>query len=289
MRTSDPKIWAVGDAVEVRDVTTGQWSLIPLAGPANRQGRVAADVICGRNSRFRGVQGTAICGVFGLTVASTGASEKSLRRAGISDYDKVYLHPAHHAGYFPGGKPMSLKLLFAKSDGRILGAQAIGEEGVDKRIDVIAMALQKGATVFDLEEAELCYAPQFGAAKDPVNMAGMIAANILRGDSGTAPWETTLRDGGLLLDVRDPDEFGEGHIPGAENVPLPELRERIAELPRDKQIHVYCGVGQRAYYAIRLLRQHGFAARNLSGGYKTYLNYRSAGLLDSRDAVSGTK
>lgn len=186
MQTSVPHIWAVGDAVEVKDFVTGEWTVIPLAGPANRQGRIATGVICGRDSTFWGVQGTSVCGVFGLTIPSTGANEKTLQQLGW-DYGKVYLHPGHHVGYYPNAKPIDLKLLFSNQDGRILGAQAVGEEGTEKRIDVIAMALQSGATVFDLEEAELCYAPQFGAAKDPVNMAGMIAANALRGD---APWFT---------------------------------------------------------------------------------------------------
>ncbi|HWX22115.1 MAG TPA: FAD-dependent oxidoreductase [Candidatus Binatia bacterium] len=279
LRTSDRNIWAVGDAVEVRDTITGQWALVPLAGPANRQGRIAADVICGRNSSFRGVQGTAICGVFGWAVAATGASEKSLQRAGITDYLKTYVHPRQHAGYYPGAKPIHLKLLFRKSDGRILGTQAVGEEGVDKRIDVIAMAIQKEGTVFDLEEAELCYAPQFGSAKDPVNLAGMAAANILRGDAPIADWQTLGRNGFLLLDVRDVDEFDQGHIPGAKNIPLPALRGRLTELSLDQEIRLYCGVGQRAYYASRVLQQRGFRVRNLPGGYQTYLSCRNAGLL----------
>lgn len=270
MRTSDPHIWAVGDAVEVRDVITGQPTLVPLAGPANRQGRVAADVICGRDSKFRGVQGTAICGVFDLAVASTGASEKSLRRAGITDYDKVYLHPANHVGYYPGAKPIHLKLIFRRSDGRILGAQAVGEAGVDRRIDVIATAIQFGGTVFDLEESELCYAPQYGAAKDPVNFAGMIAANSLRGDAPLADWKSLLPADALLVDVRDPDEFEEGHINGAINIPLHELRSRLGELPRDRELWVYCRVGQRGYYATRLLAQRGFRVKNLPGGMLTY-------------------
>ena len=270
MRTNDPNIWAVGDAVEVRDVVTGEWTLIPLAGPANRQGRIAADVICGRDSKFRGVQGTAICEVFDLAVASTGASEKSLLRAGITDYDKVYLHPANHVSYYPGAKPINLKLLFRKSDGRILGAQAVGEAGVDRRIDVIATAIQFGGTVFDLEESELCYAPQFGGAKDPVNFAGMIAANSLRGDLPLADWKQLLPDSALLVDVRDPGEFEDRHIAGAINLPLNELRERLGELPRDREIWLYCRVGQRGYYATRLLMQHGFKVKNLSGGYLTY-------------------
>jgi NADPH-dependent 2,4-dienoyl-CoA reductase/sulfur reductase-like enzyme len=173
--------WAVGDVIETHDTITGQPTVIPLAGPANRQGRVAADAINGRPTKFRGIQGTAVCGVFGLTVASTGASEKGLRRVGITDFEKIYLHPGHHVSYFPGAKPINIKLVFRKSDGRVLGAQAIGEAGVERRIDIIATAIQFGGTVFDLEECELCYAPQFGAAKDPVNYAGMIAANHLRG------------------------------------------------------------------------------------------------------------
>jgi len=279
MRTSDPRIWAVGDAVETRDFVTGEWNLVPLAGPANRQGRVAADAICGRPARFRGVQATAVCGVFGLTVATTGANEKTLRRLGTS-YQKIYLHPGHHAGYYPGAKPIHIKLLFAPADGRVLGAQAVGLEGVEKRIDVVAMAIQNRATVYDLEEAELSYAPQFGAAKDPVNMAGMIAANVLRGDVPLASWEAlpdthsgappSPRAEPVLVDVRDPKEFTDGHIEGATNIPLPQIRDRLSELPRDRQIWVYCGVGQRSYYALRILVQHGFDARNLPGGFTTY-------------------
>jgi NADPH-dependent 2,4-dienoyl-CoA reductase/sulfur reductase-like enzyme/rhodanese-related sulfurtransferase len=279
MRTSDPRIWAVGDAVEVRDAVTGAASLIPLAGPANRQGRIAADVICGRAASFRGVQGTAICGVLGMTVACTGASEKALVRAGITDFAKIYLHPGHHAGYFPGARPISMKLLFRPGDGLLLGAQAVGEEGVDKRIDVIAMAIQKGGTVFDLEEAEVCYAPQFGAAKDPVNFAGMIAANVVRGEVALAPWSDAARADVLLLDVRDPDEFAAGHLPGAVNIPLADLRARMAGLPRDRTVLTYCGVGQRAYYAARALTQHGCTARLLPGGYKTHLALAGSGAL----------
>jgi NADPH-dependent 2,4-dienoyl-CoA reductase/sulfur reductase-like enzyme/rhodanese-related sulfurtransferase len=284
MRTSDPNIWAVGDAVETRDVVTGEWGIVPLAGPANRQGRVAADSICGRHANFRGVQATAVCGVFGMTVAMTGANEKTLRRLGIN-YERIYLHPGHHVGYYPGAKPIAMKLLFAPNDGRIFGAQALGEEGVEKRIDVIAMAIQNRATVFDLEEAELCYAPQFGAAKDPVNVAGMIAANVLRGDVPLARWEDVPTTGALLLDVRDPGEFSAGHVDGAVNVPLPELRRRLGELPRERELWLYCGVGQRSYYALRILRQLGFNARNLPGGFKTYVQFRSR-LAQSKSAAA---
>jgi NADPH-dependent 2,4-dienoyl-CoA reductase/sulfur reductase-like enzyme/rhodanese-related sulfurtransferase len=279
MRTSDSRIWAVGDAVEVMDYVTGQPTLVPLAGPANRQGRVAADVICGREAVFRGIQGTAICSAFGLVAAITGASEKSLKRAGIGDYEVIHLHPGQHAAYFPGASPIHLKLVFRRSDGRLLGAQACGEQGVDKRIDVIAAVIQKQGTVFDLEEAELCYAPQFGAAKDPINMAGMMGSNILCGDVENAAWGTLGSNGALLLDVRERDEFENGHIPGARNIPLAELRRRLGELPMNRQIRLYCAAGQRGYYAFRLLKQRGFQVQNLSGGYETYVSCRNAGMI----------
>jgi NADPH-dependent 2,4-dienoyl-CoA reductase/sulfur reductase-like enzyme/rhodanese-related sulfurtransferase len=269
MCTNDINIWAVGDVVEVRDFITGEWELIPLAGIANRQGRIAADSIMGRNSIFRGAQATSVCSVFGMTVASTGTSEKRLLRSGM-DYEKVYSHPGHHADYYPGAKPIAIKLLFSPLDGRILGAQAAGMEGVEKRIDVISMAIQKRATVFDLEEAELCYAPQFGAAKDPVNAIGMIAANALRGDAPIAHWEDIDDTYTLLLDVRESSEFEREHLEGAIHIPLAELRNRMKEIPRDREIWVYCGVGHRAYYATRALRLNGFDARNLSGGIQTY-------------------
>jgi len=278
MRTSDPHIWAVGDAVEVPDVVTGQETVLPLAGPANRQGRVAAESIAGRRTAFRGVQATAVVGVLGLTVASTGASEKGLRRAGVSNFQSVYLHPGHHAGYYPGAKPIHLKLLFSNIDGRILGAQAVGCEGVEKRIDVIATAIQFGGTVHHLAEAELCYAPQFGAAKDPVNLAGMLAQNVLNGDMPVADWHALGDTSALLLDVREPGEFADGHVPNALNIPLSQLRIRHGELPVDRDIWVYCGVGQRAYYAVRFLAQCGYRASNLSGGYATYLAARDAGV-----------
>ncbi len=279
MRTSDPHIWAVGDAVEVRDVVTGQETVLPLAGPANRQGRVAAESIAGRATHFRGVQATAVVGVLGLTIATTGASEKGLQRAGVTRYEKVYLHPGHHAGYYPGARPIHLKLLFAVPDGRLLGAQAVGFEGVEKRIDVIATAIQFNGTVHDLAEAELCYAPQFGAAKDPVNLAGMLAESVLSGDMPLADWAALDRTPALVLDVREPHEFAAGHIPQAVNLPLPELRTRYLELPRDRDLWICCGVGQRAYYAIRFLTQHEYHARNLSGGYTTYKDLRAAGLI----------
>jgi NADPH-dependent 2,4-dienoyl-CoA reductase/sulfur reductase-like enzyme/rhodanese-related sulfurtransferase len=266
MRTSDPDILAVGDAVEVRDVVTGEWGLVALAGPANRQGRIAADVICGRDTRYRGTQGTAIVGLFGAAAAWTGVSEKTLKRRGDEDYEKVYLYPNGHAGYYPGAKPLQLKLIYRKSDGRLLGAQALGEEGpaVDKRISALAMALQLGATIYDLEEAELCYAPQFGSAKDPVNYAGMVAANVARGDLPLSHWDDAAH--GFLLDVRETAELAVERVPGAVHIPLGELRSRLGELPRDREVHVICRSAQRAYYATRILLQHGLKARAISGG-----------------------
>lgn len=266
MRTSDPNIFAVGDAVEARDPVTGQWCLIALAGPANRQGRIAADAIAGRKSRYRGTQGTAIIGLFGGAAAWTGASEKTLQRQGSDGFEKIYIFPNSHAGYYPDAKTMVLKILFRKSDGRLLGAQAIGEDGpaVDKRISALAIALQMKATVYDLEEAELCYAPQFGSAKDPVNFAGMVAADVLRGDMPIFHWQQTLD--AFLLDVRRADEVAAGSVAGAINIPLAELRARLCELPRDREILVICRSGQRAYYAGRILAKHGFRARVLSGG-----------------------
>jgi len=270
MRTSDPRIWAVGDAVETCDFVSHQPILVPLAGPAQRQGRIAADVICGRQSRYRGTQGTAVCSVFGLTVANTGMTEKALLRSGLGDYEKIYLHPDSHAAYYPGATTMHIKLLFSSHDGKILGAQAVGEEGVEKRIDVIAMAMQMNATVFDLEEAELCYAPQFGSARDPINMAGMAAANVVRGDVALAKWEDLPSLDALVIDVREPLEYATDHVDDAVNIPLSRLRQSLQQLPKDQEIVICCGVGQRSYFAYRALKQHGFVVRSLTGGMKTY-------------------
>ncbi|MHC4744351.1 MAG: FAD-dependent oxidoreductase [Planctomycetota bacterium] len=268
LRTSDPDIYAIGDAIEVKDFVLGTECLIPLAGPANKQGRIAADNICGRNVTYKGTQGTAILKVFDRTVAMTGATEKALRKAGI-EYEKLYIHPANHAGYYPGATQIHLKLLLAKPQGRIVGAQIVGSAGVDKRIDVFATAISAGMTVFDLQQLELAYAPPFGSAKDPVNMAGYAAANMLDGTIEARHFDE-LGEGDYILDVRTAGEVARGALPGAVNIPVDELRGRLDDLPKDKTIHPYCGVGLRSYVACRILSQNGFAAKNLPGGYTTY-------------------
>lgn len=300
LQTSDPNIWAVGDVVEVKNVITDKWQLFPMAGPANKQGRLAATDIVRKKMQtlpaiaFRGIQGTTVCGLFGLTIATTGINETTLKQNPGIEYEKVYLHPNNHVGYYPGARPIHMKLLYDLRNGRILGAQAVGEDGVARRIDVIASFIQMEATVYDLEEAELCYAPQFGATKDPVNLAGMIAANQLRGDHPLAKWEELVEThtqvnesqdqvGQMLslimddpfakaqiVDVRTVAEYERKHIPGAINVPLDELRQRLNELSQEREIWVVCGVGQRAYNATRILQQHGFKVKNLSGGMQTY-------------------
>ncbi len=276
LQTSDPDIYAVGDAIEVKDFVTGEPAQVPLAGPANRQGRIAADNVFGRAVRFRGTQGTAIVGLFGLTAAMTGASEKTLQRTG-KPFRKLYVHPANHAGYYPGAEQMTLKVLFDPQSGRVLGAQGVGGAGVDKRIDVLAVAIQAGMTMFDLEEVELAYAPQFGSAKDPINMVGFVGAGLVRGDHPqldmSALLATPPAERPFLLDVRTADEFAAGHLPAAVNISVDDLRSRLNELPRDRQIAAYCQVGQRGYVATRILRQAGFDAANVSGGYKTYELY----------------
>lgn len=273
MRTSIPDIYAVGDAVLSQDFISGEDALIPLAGPANRQGRIAAGVIAGRDFSYRGTLGTSVCKVFDLTAASTGKNEKQLKQAGIS-YDKVYTHPSDHAGYYPGSTMIHFKLLFSPETGKVLGAQGVGLKGVDKRIDVIATAIYAGLTVEDLENLELAYAPPFSAAKDVVNLTGFVASNVRRGDLKQFFAEDTaaLMETGdyFLLDVRTPGEVSGGTIQGAVNIPVDNLRERLEELPQDKKILVFCKVGLRGYVACRILTQHGFDAYNLSGGYTTW-------------------
>jgi NADPH-dependent 2,4-dienoyl-CoA reductase/sulfur reductase-like enzyme/rhodanese-related sulfurtransferase len=271
MQTSDPAIFAVGDCVEVTHGVTRTPAFIPLAGPANRQGRIAADNICGIPSKFRGTIGTAIVRAFSLTAACTGANEKLLTKQSIP-FEALHLHPANHASYYPGASQIALKVLFHKTTGAVLGAQALGKDGVDKRIDVIATAIQAQMQINDLLDLELCYAPPFGSAKDPVNMAGMMGQNVRTGLVSQAQWNDIagLSSSTLILDVRDEDEFSEGSIPGALNIPLNNLRSRLKEIPTEKEIVVYCASGQRSYNACRILKQHGFSCRNLSGAYKTW-------------------
>ncbi|MBD3921639.1 FAD-dependent oxidoreductase [Paenibacillus sp. PR3] len=271
MRTNVANVYAVGDAVMTTHRITGQHTAIPLAGPANKQGRIVADVISGLPTTYKGTQGTSIVKVFELTGASTGLHARELNRLGIP-FHAVHLHPQPHASYYPGGSPMSLKLLF-RQDGRVLGAQAVGYSGVDKRIDVIATIIRLGGSVSDLTELELAYAPPYSSAKDPVNMAGYMAENVLNGMTDVYHTEHLAeRDTAstMLIDVRTPLEFGNGSIPGAVNIPVDELRDRLSELDESKTIWVFCQVGLRGYTASRILAQRGFRVRNLSGGYRTY-------------------
>ena len=284
MRTSDPDIYAVGDVVEVEDFVGGFPSVIPLAGPANRQGRIAAINALGGDAVYERTQGTAICKVFDLAVGMTGLSEKALKRVS-QPYEKVYVHPASHAGYYPGATQMSLKLLFDPENGKILGAQCVGASGVDKRIDVLAVAIRAGMTVYDLEKLELAYAPPFGSAKDPVNYAGFVAANVLRKEVRLChvPDVVNPSPDQVLLDVRTTPEVQQGTIPGSIHIPLDELRSRLGELPRNKEILAFCQVGLRGYLACRILSQNGISCRNLTGGYRTYGH--AMGLTSSKPKV----
>jgi NADPH-dependent 2,4-dienoyl-CoA reductase/sulfur reductase-like enzyme/peroxiredoxin family protein/TusA-related sulfurtransferase/rhodanese-related sulfurtransferase len=272
MRTNQPDIYAVGDAVEVTDFVSGKKVHVPLAGPANRQGRIAADNIAGITSTYAHTQGTSICKVFDLSIAATGISEKNAAACGIA-VAKAYVHAPNHASYYPGAYPMSLKLLYSPEDRRVLGAQIVGKEGIDKRIDVLATAVRHHLTVDDLAELELAYAPPHGNAKDPVNMSGFVAQNILDGRMPVAYAEECIDTGSMdatLLDVRTREEHEQGAIPGSICIPIDELRSRLNELDKEREILVYCQVGLRGYQATRILLQKGFAARNLTGGYKTY-------------------
>ncbi|WP_199454958.1 FAD-dependent oxidoreductase [Vibrio owensii] len=272
MQSSDPSIYAVGDAVEEKDFVTGEQTLVPLAGPANRQGRMAADNMLGRQETYQGTQGTAICKIFDLAVASTGKNEKQLKRENIA-YEKVYVHTASHASYYPGAETVSFKMLFDPATGKILGAQAVGKDGVDKRIDVMAVAQRAGMTVEQLQHLELTYAPPYGSAKDVINQAAFVANNIIKGDATAIHFDEidNLSENQVLLDVRNPGELeSAGFIEGAINIPVDQLRQRMNELPKDKEIVIYCQVGLRGNVAYRQLVNSGFKARNLLGGYRTY-------------------
>jgi len=277
MQTSDPDIYAVGDAVEVNDYTTGFATMTALAGPANKQGRIAADNVMGRSSIFRGTLGTSVVKIFELTVATTGANERYLKNNNIP-FLVSYTHSGSHASYYPGAEMMAIKLLFSPSSGKVLGAQIIGKQGVDKRIDVIATAIHGSMTVYDLEELELAYAPPYSSAKDPVNIAGFVAANILKGDVRNINWNELFdldADADVLIDLRNSDELKEaGDISNAIHIPLPELRDRLHTLDPNKNYIMFCAIGLRGYVGYRILSQKGFKARNLAGGYKTLLGAR---------------
>ncbi|MFT6138926.1 MAG: NADPH-dependent 2,4-dienoyl-CoA reductase/sulfur reductase-like enzyme [Psychromonas sp.] len=272
MQTSDPSIYAVGDAVEEADFVTGKSTIVPLAGPANRQGRMAADNIFGRKVTYQGTQGTAICRIFDLAVASTGKNEKTLTREGIA-YQKVYVHTASHASYYPGAEIVSFKMLYCPDSKKILGAQAAGKDGVDKRIDIMAVAQRAGMTIDQLQHLELSYAPPFGSAKDVINQAAFVANNIENGDLKAIHFDEIdrLDEHQLLLDVRSAGEIERfGTLEGAINIPVDELRQRMGELPKNKEIIVFCAVGVRGHVAYRQLANRGYKARNLLGGYRTY-------------------
>ena len=273
METSVPDIYAVGDAVQVQHFVTGEHTLISLAGPANKQGRIAADNICGGNSRYQGSQGSSVVKVFDMTAAATGINEQAARKAGI-ECDKVYLSPASHAGYYPGGRLLNMKVLFEKNTYRLLGAQIVGSEGVDKRIDVLVTAIRAGLTALDLKDLDLAYAPPYSSAKDPVNMAGFMIENLANGTVRQFHWDEVDAlplDGSVtLLDTRTAEEYQSGHIEGTIHIPVDELRERMNELETGKLVYVICQSGLRSYIACRILEQNGFACRNLAGGYRLY-------------------
>lgn len=283
LKTSDPNIYAIGDAIEVVDFINGNQTIIPLAGPANKQGRIVANNICGENEKYKGTMGTSVAKVFDMTVASTGNNEKTLKKLGL-EYQAIHIHPGSHAGYYPGASPISMKMLFNTTTGKILGAQAIGYEGVEKRIDVIATAIMSGLKATDLKNLELTYAPPFSSAKDPVNMLGFVANNIIEELIDTLQWhevDEILKQGGLLIDIREGIERELGLIEGSIHIPLGELRERLSEIPRDTIINLYCQVGIRGYIAARILTQKGFKVKNLDGGLKTYQSVFSSENLNN--------
>ncbi|MNJ27469.1 Coenzyme A disulfide reductase [compost metagenome] len=271
MKTNLENVYAVGDATQITDFVSGTQTAVPLAGPANKQGRIAADNICGLGTTYKGAQGTSVIKVFDLTGASTGNNEKTLERLG-TPYHAIYVHPSSHATYYPGASPMTIKLLFSPA-GEVLGAQAVGKGGVDKRLDVLASAIRFKGSITDLTELELTYAPPYSSAKDPVNMAGYAAENVLTGKTHVfLPRELEERDtdSTQLVDVRTAAEHARGHIPGSINIPIDELRHRLDELDASKEIWVYCQVGLRGYTASRILNQNDFRTRNLTGGFVTY-------------------
>ena len=273
MLTSDENIYAVGDAIQITDFVSNNTGYIPLAGPANKQGRIAADQISGIDSVYKGTQGTGILKCFDLTVSMTGLTEHAVKAQGI-DYEKSFTYSASHASYYPGANSMSIKIIFAKDDGKLLGAQIVGRDGVDKRIDVFATAIRAGMTVYDLTELELAYAPPFSSAKDPVNMAGFVAENILKGNVKNFHWHDVAdlpKDGSVtFLDIRSAGEYSRGTIEGFNNIPVDSLRDRLDEIDKSKPVYITCQVGLRGYIGARILMQNGYDAYNLSGGYRLY-------------------
>lgn len=285
MRTSDPDIYAVGDAVQVRHAVTGQDALISLAGPANKQGRIAADNICGGDSRYQGSQGSSVIKVFDMTAAVTGINETNARKAGLQ-VDKIILSPMSHAGYYPGGRLMTMKVVFERETLRLLGAQIIGFEGVDKRIDVLAAAIHGGMTATELKDLDLAYAPPYSSAKDPVNMAGFMVENIAKGlvkQFHVEDVEKIPRDKSVtLLDVRTAEEYARGHVEGFYNIPVDELRDRLKEIEPGKMVYLICQSGLRSYIAARILEENGYEACHLAGGFRFYdAVMHDRGLIDS--------
>ena len=278
MRTSDEDIYAVGDAVEVIDFVNKKPTMIPLAWPANRQGRLVADILSGKDVEYKGTLGSLVAKVFDLTVAATGNNEKTLRDLGI-DYKAIHIHPASHAGYYPGAEQISFKMLFDPNTGKILGAQGVGKGGVDKRIDLIANSIKAGFTVYDLQDIEVCYAPPYNSAKDPVNMMGYCGANIMENIVESTQWyeiKGLVENGEYILDVREEYEVANGAIPNVINIPLGQLRDRLNEIPKDRKIYVTCQVGLRGYIACTILNQYGYNTSNIDGGYKTYSSVKNA-------------
>ncbi|AGF57073.1 CoA-disulfide reductase [Clostridium saccharoperbutylacetonicum] len=278
MKTSDPNIFALGDAVEIMDYVNKKPTMIPLAWPANRQGRIVADNICGRNVEYKGTLGSSVAKVFDYTVATTGNNEKILKRLGI-EYEAIHIHPSSHAGYYPGSFPIAFKMLFEPKTGKIFGAQGVGLDGVEKRIDVLATAIKGNLTVFDLQDVESCYAPPYNSAKDPVNMLGYYASNIIEGLTEIIRWyevDNLDKDNSIILDIREEFELVTGGFENSTHIPLSQLRSRLDEIPKDKKIYVTCQVGLRGYVACRLLKQNGIECSNIDGGVKTYLNVKRA-------------
>lgn len=286
MRTSNKDIYAVGDAVQVIDFVNKKPTMIPLAWPANRQGRLVADILSGKDVEYKGTLGSLVAKVFDLTVAATGNNEKTLRDLDIP-YEAIHIHPASHAGYYPGATQISFKMLFDPKTGKILGAQGVGKDGIDKRIDLIANSIKGGFTVYDLQDTEVCYAPPYNSAKDPVNMMGYCGANIMENIVENTQWyeiEDLVKNEEYILDVREEYEVSNGSIPNVVNIPLGQLRDRLNEIPKDRKIYVCCQVGLRGYIGCTILNQYGYNTSNIDGGYKTYSSIKNAEkLINNQD------